>query len=97
MNQDISAFIVKTSGTVGGRARINGTRIAVRTIVGWYKQGITPKKLSEQYEHLTLAQIYAALAYYHANREEIETDIQTEEALYDQFSAETLCSEKNTS
>jgi hypothetical protein len=30
--------------------------------------------------HLSLAQIYAALTYYHANREEIEADIAAEEA-----------------
>lgn len=30
--------------------------------------------------HLTLAQVHAALAYYHANREEIEADIAAEEA-----------------
>ena len=94
MNQDISAFIVKTSGTVGGRPRINGTRIAVQTIVGWYKQGYNAEEIAEQYEHLTLAQIYAALAYYHANREEIETDIQTEEALYDQLAQKRYAQKK---
>ena len=32
-----------------------------------------------KYSHLTLAQVHAALAYYHANREEIEADIALEE------------------
>jgi hypothetical protein len=32
--------------------------------------------------HLNLAQVYAALAYYHANRDEIETDLAEEEAEY---------------
>jgi homoserine acetyltransferase len=32
--------------------------------------------------HLTLAQVYAALAYYHANRDEIEADLAEEDAEY---------------
>jgi hypothetical protein len=30
--------------------------------------------------HLSLAQVYAALTYYHANRDEIEADIVAEDA-----------------
>ena len=58
---------------------IAGTGIAVRRVVGWYKLGLNPEEITEQLPHLTLAQVYAALAYYHANREEIETDIAHEE------------------
>jgi hypothetical protein len=32
--------------------------------------------------HLSLAQVYAALAYYHANRDEIEADLAEEDAEY---------------
>ena len=32
--------------------------------------------------HLSLAQVYAALAYYHANRDEIESDLAEEDAEY---------------
>jgi hypothetical protein len=34
----------------------------------------------DDYPHLTLAQVHAALAYYHVNRDEIETDIAEEGA-----------------
>lgn len=34
---------------------------------------------------MTLAQVHAALAYYHANREEIEQDIAEEEAVAEQL------------
>jgi uncharacterized protein (DUF433 family) len=33
--------------------------------------GLTPEEIAAKIEHLTLAQIHAALAYYHANRDEI--------------------------
>ena len=50
----------------------------VNQLVVWYKQGYTPEEIADQYPHLTLAQVYTALAYYHANREEIEVDLAAE-------------------
>jgi len=41
--------------------------------------GLAPEDIALEYPHLTLAQVHAALAYYHANREEIEADIVQEE------------------
>ena len=62
-----------------GRPKIAGTGLTVRRIVGWYKMGMTPEEIALEYPHLTLAQVHAALAYYHANRKEIEADITQEE------------------
>jgi uncharacterized protein (DUF433 family) len=42
--------------------------------------GYTPDEIVDELGHLSLAQVYAALAYYHANREQIEADIAAEEA-----------------
>ena len=42
--------------------------------------GLTPEEIAAKIEHLTLAQIHAALAYYHANQDEIDSDIAAEEA-----------------
>ncbi len=47
--------------------------------MGWYKIAMTPEEIALEYSHLTLAQVHAALAYYHANRGEIEGDIALEE------------------
>ncbi len=88
MPVDIGSLITSTPGVVGGRPRIAGTRIAVRAIAIWYKQGNTPEEIADQYDHLDLAQVYAALAYYHANRDEIEADIAAEEALYEKLATE---------
>ena len=38
--------------------------------------GETPEEIQAGYPHLTLAQISAAVSYYHANREEIDSAIQ---------------------
>ena len=72
---DIGTLIVRTSGTCGGRPRIAGTRMSIRSIAIDYKAGMTPEKIAEEFTHLTLAQIYAGLAYYHANKDEVEAEI----------------------
>jgi uncharacterized protein (DUF433 family) len=77
---DIGTLIIRTPEVRGGRPRISGTGVTVRRIVEWYKLGHTPEEIAEEVGHLSLAQVYAALAYYHANREEIETDIAAEQA-----------------
>jgi hypothetical protein len=41
--------------------------------------GLTPEEIATQYGHISLAQVHAALAYYHANPDEIEADLAEEE------------------
>jgi len=60
----------------GGSPIIAGTRFPVRTVIFYVLQlGYTPEELVERFPHLTLAQVYDALAYYYDNRQEIESDI----------------------
>jgi uncharacterized protein (DUF433 family) len=92
---EIGSLIVSTPEIRGGRPRIAGTGVTVRRIVGWYKLGLTPEEIKAEITHLTLAQVYAALTYYHANREEIEADIAAEEAEADRLESEhSVASEK---
>ena len=78
MSTAIETMLVRSPTVCGGRLRIEGTRITVNQIVTFYKQGYTPEEIADQYSHLSLAQIYTALAYYHANKTEIETDLAAE-------------------
>lgn len=65
--------IVKISGVCGGQAIIEGTRIAVWHIVGYYyKVGMSVEAILSDWDYLTPAQVFAALAYYHDNRQEID-------------------------
>jgi len=82
---DIGTLIVETPDIRGGRPRISGTGVTVQRIVGWYKLGLTPEEIVGEFGHLTLAQVHAAIAYYHANREEIESAIAAEEAEADRL------------
>jgi len=75
---DIGSLIVLTPDVRSGRARISGTGVTVRRIVEWYKLGYSPEEIADEIGHVTLAQVFAALAYYHANRDEIEADLANE-------------------
>ncbi|MBE9185505.1 DUF433 domain-containing protein [Microcoleus sp. LEGE 07076] len=72
---DIGTLIVRTPGTCGGRPRIAETRITVENIAIDFNAGLTPEKILDEKPHLTLAQIYGALAYYYANKDQIDADI----------------------
>lgn len=63
--------ITKTPGVCGGKACIAGTRIRVMDIAGWHDAGKSPAEMIEMFPHITPADVYAALAYYFDNREEI--------------------------
>ncbi|AFZ57029.1 DUF433 domain-containing protein [Anabaena cylindrica FACHB-243] len=77
---DIGALIDSNPKIHGGCPIIAGTGVTVRRIAIWYKQGYSAEEISDQISHLTLSQVYAALTYYHTNREEIDADIAAEEA-----------------
>jgi len=84
----IREHVVRTPDTCGGKPRITGSRIRVKDVVVWHERmGRTPAQIVSEYPHLTLADIHAALAYYHDHREEINADIQAERHLYEQMKA----------
>ncbi len=82
---DISTLITIDPNSEGGRPVIAGTRTSVRRIAGLYNQGNNAEEIARRLNHLTITQIYAALTYYHANREEIDKDIAEEQTAYEQL------------
>ena len=80
MSINIGSLIATNSGIRQGKPCIAGTRITVHRLATWYKQGYTPEQIADEYEHLNLAQVYAALTYYHANKAEIEAELLVENA-----------------
>ena len=68
-----------TPGVARGKARIAGHRITVQDIAVWYEwMGLSADEIAAEYG-LTLADVYAALAYYHDHRAEISDSIRTDE------------------
>jgi uncharacterized protein (DUF433 family) len=72
---DIGTLIARTPGLHGGCPHIEGKGVTVRRIVSWYKRGLTAEEIGDRIGNLTLAEVYAALSYYHANTAEIENDL----------------------
>ncbi len=82
---DIGTLIDRSPEVHGNRPKIAGTGVTVRRIAGWYLRGRSPEETVRKVPHLALAQVHAALAYYHANREEVEGDLAADETLYEQL------------
>jgi uncharacterized protein (DUF433 family) len=83
-------MISRTPGIKGGSPHVAGTGVLVRTIVRLHKKGFLPEEIALEYEHLTLAQVYAVLAYYHANHDAIEAEMAEEQAESDRLEREHL-------
>ncbi|MFQ5594057.1 MAG: DUF433 domain-containing protein [Anaerolineae bacterium] len=70
------AYIEVVEKAAGPQAMIKGTRVPVSIIIGYLRIGETPESLADNIlPHLTLAQIYDALSYYHDHRDEIEQEM----------------------
>jgi uncharacterized protein (DUF433 family) len=78
MSTEIGTLLVSSPDVCGGCLRIDGTHITINQIAALYKQGFGAEEIADRYRELTLAQVYAALAYYHANQEEVEADLAAE-------------------
>jgi uncharacterized protein (DUF433 family) len=69
--------IVITPDTCNGVPRIEGTRITVNLIVREVVRARrSPEEVLIGHPHLSLAQIYAALAYYFENRAAVDVSLQ---------------------
>ncbi len=69
-----------TPGVAGGKPRIAGHRITVQNIAVWHERlGKSADEIASEYD-LTLADVYAALAYYFDHRAEIDRSIAEGEA-----------------
>jgi uncharacterized protein (DUF433 family) len=81
------AHIVRTPDILGGEPRITGHRIRVRDIAAARDLGaFTPEEIAANlYPSLTLAQVYAALAYYEDHREDIACSEEAERQFVEDF------------
>jgi uncharacterized protein (DUF433 family) len=75
---EIGNLISRRPEIRGGRRCIAGTGVSVRRIAQWHNMGLIPEEIVRKIGHVSLAQVHAALAYYHANQAEIDTDLEAE-------------------
>lgn len=70
-----------TPGIAGGKPRIAGRRITVQNIVVWHEHlGKSADEICADHD-LTLAEVYAALAYYFDHKAVIDQGLREDEAV----------------
>ncbi|UFP92790.1 DUF433 domain-containing protein [Gloeobacter morelensis] len=85
----ISEHIEITPGVCGGRPRIAGHRIRVQDIVLCHERmGMSPDEIILHHPSITLADVYAALTYYHDHLQEIQQQIAEDEIFAQKMQAQ---------
>lgn len=85
---DPVGHIVRSPNMLSGRPRIAGTRVRVCDVAeARYFHKYTPEEIAGEdvFPHLSLADVYAALAYYHDHKEEIEAQQREDEEWAERF------------
>jgi uncharacterized protein (DUF433 family) len=86
---DIGSFIDQREGYRGGRPFIVGTGVTVdRISVLMNVDHLSPEEIADGM-NLSLPQVHAALAFYHANSAEIEAWLDEQDREYDRMARES--------
>ncbi len=81
----LDRHIVVSPGVAGGKPRIAGHRITVQNIVIWHEfMGLSADEIAAEHD-ITLADVYAALAYYHDHRAEIDESIRADQSFVEEL------------
>lgn len=72
-----------------GALRIAGTRISLDSVVYAFRDGQTPESIVRSFPLLSLEQVYGAITYYLANREEVDAYLEQSEADYEALRQKT--------
>jgi uncharacterized protein (DUF433 family) len=72
-NVEIANLLVRTPQ---GSWRIAGTRISLDSVVHSFCDGATPEEICQDFPGLSLPLVYAAIAYYLNNREQVDRYLQ---------------------
>jgi len=79
-SKTLDGHIECTPDVAGGRPRVAGRRIRVQDIAIWHdRMGLCADEIAAEYD-LTLSDVYAALAYYFDHREEIDQQMEEDDA-----------------
>ncbi len=92
---DIGQFIYSRPDFRDGRPCIAGTGMSVRAVASRYLRGETADEIANDHDDIPRSHIYAALAYYFADREAMDAELDAEQAEHPPFGDYT-CSPRET-
>ncbi len=72
---EIGSLLYTREGFRDGRPCLAGTGMTIHTVAAHSLMGLTPEEILEQFPHVDLARVHAALAYFFANRIEVIADL----------------------
>ena len=64
---------------------VEGTRISLDSVIYAFHSGLSPESIVQSFPLLTLEQVYGAIAFYLANRADLDTYLADEEAAFDEM------------
>jgi uncharacterized protein (DUF433 family) len=94
LSTEINSLLTVNPQIRHSRPCIAGTGITVHRIAILHNLGHSPEDIVRKYEHLTIAGVHAALAYYYANRPEVDAEIAADEADAERIEKEFLSREQ---
>ena len=67
-----------------GVLRVGQTRISLDSVVYSFQQGHSPEAIRQQYPGLNLEEVYGAIAYYLADRDEVHRYLEGQERVWEE-------------
>jgi uncharacterized protein (DUF433 family) len=73
-----------------GSLRVGKTKVSLDSVVYAFQQGHSPETIHQQFPSLSLEEIYGAITYYLANREEVDQYLKRQEQLWDELRKQSV-------
>lgn len=70
-----------------GAVRVGGTRVLLEMVIWSFQDGATPEAIVQRFSTLSLADVYAVIAYYLRHRSEVESYLARREQRGDEVQA----------
>lgn len=83
----LDSLLVSKPGVKGGRLCLRGTGIPVHNVAGYYRDGHTAEEMAANNPDLDPALFHAAVAYYLANRAQLDAEMDAEIELEKELAA----------
>ena len=67
--------------------RVGNSRVMLDAVVAGFEQGHSPETIQQQFPTLSLEEVYGAITYYLAHRDEVQAYLKRQEALWETLRA----------